>query len=143
MLSDIVAKYELMAKSKSIDLEVDIPEKDIFIFADFALIDRVFQNLLDNALKHTPSGEKILISIKTRANKSIEVTIKDTGVGIPKDELPYIFERYKKAKDNQKEGAGLGLAIVKRILDMHQIDIAVDSKINKGTSFRFDLPMAE
>ncbi len=143
MLSDIIAKYELIAKSKTIDLEVTMPEKDVFIYADFALIDRVFQNLLDNALKHTSSGEKVTISVKAQGSKSVEVSIKDTGIGIIEDELPYIFERYKKAKNNTKEGAGLGLAIVKKILDLHQIEISVDSKINKGTQFRFELPVVE
>lgn len=142
MLSDIVAKYELLAKSKSITLSVKNIEKDVSIFADIALIDRVFQNLLDNALKHTPAGESVQIVIEQNENQFVTIRIQDTGVGIPKDELPFIFDRYKKIKGNTKEGSGLGLAIVKKILDLHKVEINVTSELNKGTSFTFALPVS-
>jgi len=140
LLSDIVMKYQLIAKSKSIDFKVDIPEENIIVYADLTLIDRVFQNLLDNALKHTPHGGQILVKIRKTNNKSVEITIKDTGIGISKEELPYIFKRYRKSKENIKEGTGLGLAIVKKILELHNIDIKVESELNRGTSFSFTIP---
>lgn len=140
LLSDIVMKYDLIAKSKSINFEVEMFEKNTLVFADITLIDRVFQNLLDNALKHTKEGGKVLISIKNSNTNSIEAIIKDAGVGISSEELPYIFDRYRKGMANNKEGTGLGLAIVKKILDLHKIDLKVESQLNKGTSFSFNLP---
>ena len=144
MLSDIIMKYELLAKSKSISLTIENVEKDVFIYADIALIDRVFQNLLDNALKHTPHGESISVVIdENESNGMVSIKIQDTGVGIPKDELPFIFDRFKKIKGNTKEGSGLGLAIVKKILELHEVEINVQSELDKGTAFYFDLPMAK
>lgn len=142
MLSDVIMKYSLIAKSKKVDFEIDMIDKDVSIYADIALIDRVFQNLLDNALKHTSEGEKVKISIKNMNANFLQVIIQDTGIGISKDELPYIFDRYKKSKNNKKEGAGLGLAIVKKILEMHQVEILVESQVNEGTVFKFHLPLA-
>ncbi|MBO6517026.1 MAG: HAMP domain-containing histidine kinase [Bacteroidia bacterium] len=140
MLSDIAMKYDLMAKSKSITLEIDMDD-DHTVFADIALIERVFQNLLDNAIKHTSEGEKITVSVQNPTNESVEVCIQDTGVGIADDELPYIFDRYKKG--NKKDGSGLGLAIVKKILDLHKIEISVQSEVNQGTAFSFQLPILQ
>ena len=143
MLSDIVMKYELLAKSKSINLHIANVENDVSVYADIALIDRVFQNLLDNALKHTPKGESIRIDIinPNKSKKYITIKIQDTGVGIPKDELPFIFDRFKKTNGNKQEGSGLGLAIVKKILELHKVDITVNSEVNKGTTFTFSLPV--
>ena len=144
MLSDIVAKFQLLAQIKSIALSIENVERDVSIYADIALIDRVFQNLLDNALKHTPEGESIKIGIeKDESSGFVIVNIEDTGVGIPKEELPYIFDRYKKIKGNTKEGSGLGLAIVKKILDLHNVEISVKSELNKGTAFTFALPISK
>lgn len=141
MLSDISAKYELIAQSKKIDLELDIAENTPPIYGDIALIDRVIQNLCDNAIKHTPEGGKITIAVQPKKGQ-VDVTIKDTGIGIPKEELPYIFERYKKAKGNVQAGSGLGLAIVKKILELHQSEIQVISEVSKGSLFSFSLPVA-
>jgi len=141
LLSDIVMNYKLIAKSKSIDFNVEIPNKNIMVYADLSLIDRVFHNLLDNALKHTPPGGKVFISVKQKKNEMVEIIIKDTGIGIAKEELPFIFDRYRKSKENKKEGTGLGLAIVKKILELHKTDIKVVSDTNKGTSFYFTLPV--
>lgn len=98
---------------------------------------------MDNALKHTPEGESITVGIeKNEVSGFVTVNIEDTGIGIPSEELPYIFDRYKKIKGNTEEGSGLGLAIVKKILDLHHVEINVTSELNKGTSFTFDLPIS-
>ena len=116
-------------------------EDNTMVFADIALMERVFQNLLENALNHTQSGGTVLISIEKKHRSSIEITIKDTGVGISSEELPYIFDRYKKGAYGTHKGTGLGLAIVKKILELHKLDIKVESEMNVGTSFSFKLPV--
>ncbi|WP_339901899.1 HAMP domain-containing sensor histidine kinase, partial [uncultured Cyclobacterium sp.] len=141
LLSDMVMKFDLMAKSKSIDFKINMAENNTLVFADIALMERVFQNLLENALNHTPAGGTVLISIEKKATSSIEVTIKDTGIGISSEELPYIFDRYKKGAYGTHKGTGLGLAIVKKILELHKLDIKVESELNVGTTFSFRLPV--
>jgi signal transduction histidine kinase len=136
MISDIVSKYELISKSKDVDLSFECSAKNSNVNADIALINRVMQNLIDNAIKHTPSGGEIKILISS-SNKGVNVRVKDTGLGIPEKELPYIFDRYRKGKS--EGGTGLGLAIVKKILELHKSSINVISVYQKGTEFSFDL----
>ena len=136
MVSDIVSKYELIAKSNNLKLGFKSEGKNVYVFADIALINRVMQNLIDNAIKHTPEGGEVEVIIKS-INKQLQVTVKDTGVGIADGELPYIFDRYRKG--NSDTGTGLGLAIVKKILELHESAINVESVLNKGTSFSFSL----
>jgi len=140
LLHDVVQKYELLAGQHDITIETKIPQNLPLIYADIALIDRVLQNLIDNALKYTPQGGTVSLELHS-GPKDLQVTVADTGVGIPEADLPYIFDRYRKGKA-AKEGVGLGLAIVKKILELHQTDISVQSKNNQGTSFHFALPTA-
>ncbi len=139
---DCVQEYGLRAEQKQIDLSIHTKEDDCYVVADIALIHRVLQNLIDNALRHTPSGGAVKISVlKSDGQVSIEVT--DTGRGIQTHEIPHIFDRYYQSQLQQPSdelGTGLGLAIVKRILELHKSKINVVSQINKGTSFTFDLP---
>lgn len=139
---DLYSKYQLLAKEHAVDLNIELKEDLPLVFADIALVERVFQNLLDNALKFTPEGGKITLQINSDA-AHVKVTIQDTGKGIAPQDQTYIFERYRKASGADKEnaGAGLGLAIVKKILDIHHTNIKVISKPNQGTAFQFDLPV--
>ena len=143
LLQDIQQKYSLELKAKNITLNLEFPHNHQMINADIAMMEKVFQNLIDNSLKFTPSGGKININFINKS-KSILVTFSDTGCGIAKEELPYIFDRYHKSKrvvSNQK-GTGLGLAIVKKILELHNIEILVESEKNKGTAFYFEINAA-
>ena len=112
------------------------------VFADISLVERVIQNLMDNALKFTPEGGTITLQL-SHNESNVEFTVKDTGMGISEQDQTYIFERYRKAKASTKEnfGAGLGLAIVKKILDIHDASIRVISKPNHGAAFQFALPV--
>jgi len=97
--------------------------------------------LLDNAIKFTPEHGKIE-PIAKKANCVVEVSIKDTGIGIDKDELPNIWERFYKtdqSRSKDKIGSGLGLAIIKNIVKMHQQNIWVESELGKGSKFTFTL----
>ncbi len=142
---DCVQEFGLSAKNKEINLSIETKENDCFVVADIALIHRVLQNLIDNAIRHTPSGGNVKISVlKADGHASIEVS--DTGRGIQTHEIPHIFDRYYQSQLQQPSdelGTGLGLAIVKRILELHKSKINVVSQINKGTSFTFDLPQPQ
>jgi two-component system sensor histidine kinase ResE len=103
----------------------------------------VLQNLIDNALKHTPSGGVVSVSA-IAGSESIEFVIEDSGVGIAEEQLSFIFDRYQRSStiDKRKSsGTGLGLAIVKKIMEIHHSRITVRSKLNEGTSFNFWLPV--
>ena len=139
LVSDILMQYKLLAESKNISLVLESPENLPPVFADIALTDRVLQNLLDNALKFTPDGGKITVNLKNRPS-GVEVYISDTGIGIEKADQAYIFERYNQLDTGgTKKGMGLGLAIVKKILDLHHVNINVNSIPGQGTTFWFEL----
>lgn len=143
LVHDVVQKFMLKAEEKQLDLAIVCDEQTPFIRADIAMIERVFENLLENAIRHTPAGGTVKVSIIPRGNH-IAVELRDTGLGIPQDELPHIFDRfYKVDKSRNKEtlSSGLGLAISKRILELHNSDINVDSNEEKGTVFSFQLPL--
>ena len=140
LLQDIQQKNSLIIKSKEIGFNIEAAQNLPMIKADIAMMEKVFQNLLDNSLKFTPAGGEINIKLINNIN-SMLIKFSDTGCGIEKDELPYIFERYHKSKrvvSNQK-GTGLGLAIVKKILELHGINISVESEKDSGTTFYFEV----
>lgn len=133
---DIIYALTPLAKQKNLNLEL-ISDKDLIISADKNLIERVFTNLISNAIKFTSEGN-VSLNIK-QDNQDYKITIKDTGVGIPKEELPKIFNKYHQA-DRNVRGYGLGLTIVKQIIEAHQGKIEVASEMNKGTEFYITLP---
>ncbi|MFT4758898.1 MAG: signal transduction histidine kinase [Paraglaciecola sp.] len=141
MAQDVFHKYQILAKEKEIELKLNMPKDLPMVFADLGLVERVIQNLMDNALKFTPNGGKIQLDLRP-LNDSVEIKIVDNGPGISEEQQAYIFERYNKAnrKGEQTGGAGLGLAIVKKILELHDATIRVQSQLNQGTAFMFQLP---
>jgi len=100
------------------------------------------QNLIDNALKFTPAGGRIIIQTN-KAKRGIEVSVSDSGIGIPEEENELVFGRYYKGHDftKYKNNTGLGLAIAKKILDLHNSSLVLHSRVNEGTSFAFELPL--
>ncbi len=137
---DLLAKFKVIAEQKEIRLVLDNPKENSMVFADVSLVERALQNLIENAIKFTEPGGKVVLSLK-RKNRNVEISITDTGTGIPLCEQPYIFDRYKQVdKSTPKQGHGLGLAIVKKIMDLHDTTIVVLSKPKEGSSFIFNLP---
>jgi len=107
------------------------------------MMERVLQNLIDNAIKFTPDGGIIDLQLK-KEKDDIIISISDSGEGIVDTELSHIFDRYNRSKrteSNSNDGLGLGLAIVKKILEVHNIEINVESKKNIGTTFSFRVPV--
>lgn len=137
LLTSSLEEYQVLAKKKDIQLVMDCPENSPAIYADISLIERVIQNLMDNALKFTPEKGKINVTI-AGDDKEVKISIADTGSGITKEQQSKIFNRYEKTKNST--GAGLGLAIVKKILALHKGIIHVKSEQGKGTQFIFSLP---
>ncbi len=138
---DVIQKFDLRAQQQDIHLEVDIDSDVPYVEADIGLIERVLDNLVDNALKNTPAQGTIRLTLDSDG-KLVTVQVADTGRGIADDELPHIFQRfYKKPEnDNQQTGAGLGLAIAQRIVELHGSRLLVESMLHQGTQFYFALP---
>lgn len=142
LVNDITNKYQLIAKEKNISISTFLSRELPPVYADVALIERVMQNLVDNALKFTPAGGKITITTN-KLEEAIEVTVADTGIGIPESEREQIFGRYYKANNftDLKNSTGLGLAIIKKILDLHQSSLQLVTEVNSGSAFIFKLPV--
>ncbi|MFK7906787.1 MAG: sensor histidine kinase [Chitinophagales bacterium] len=145
LVQDAYYKYDVLAKGKGIELKTQITNGMPMVLGDIALIERVLQNLLDNAIKFTPEGGSISIDLCKKDN-AIEVQVSDTGIGISNEQIPYVFERYQthNRTNGVKEtigGIGLGLAIVKKILELHDTVPVVSSKLQEGAKFSFQLPV--
>lgn len=149
LLQDVVASYQLESTRRGVRLQFGagshLPTE---VHADIGLIERVFQNLVDNALRHTPAGGSVTLALKP-VGGYVEVSVSDTGSGITREDLPHVFERYWRAPASEDESArvtgtsaGLGLAIVKRILELHGSVVRVTSEPRQGTCFAFGLQVA-
>jgi signal transduction histidine kinase len=143
LIHDVVQEFELQAREADVSLEVNPPDAAVSVYADISLIQRVLENLVGNALKYTPAGGKVSISVRPSA-AGVGVSVSDNGPGIPEEALPRIFDRFYKAEgqgDSGRGSMGLGLAIAKRILELHSGEIRVVSKEHQGTQFYFNLPL--
>jgi signal transduction histidine kinase len=136
---DVAQKFDLSAKQKQITIQIDQHSGLPLVNADIAMIERVIENLIENALRFTPSGGSIRLTFIPQ-NEDVSVCVHDTGCGIPEEDLPFIFDRFYQ-RDKTQEGkmgyAGLGLAIAKRILELHNKPIHVESTPGSGTTFTF------
>jgi signal transduction histidine kinase len=139
LVQDVVQEFQLRAQEKGVELHAELSERLPFVRADIRLIERVLENLIANALRHTPAGGAIEIALRQEEGR-VKVAIRDSGAGIPAEQLPHIFERFHQApSDEESTGAGLGLAISKRILELHQSMIEASSQRDRGTTFTFRL----
>ena len=138
VLEDIKAR----ANTRGIDFDVEMPPSAVKMKGVRLYIEEAIMNLLANSLKYTPRGGKITFRVKD-THEHIVIQIKDTGIGIPKDEIAYIFDEFYRgsnAKDMEKEGTGLGLAITKEIVELHKGKILVESEEGKGSNFSVEFP---
>jgi two-component system, OmpR family, phosphate regulon sensor histidine kinase PhoR len=144
-LVDTVNEVVEMLHGKSVEKEINLwfeeyPE-EVFIEGDIYRLKQVFINIISNALLYTPNGGAVSITIEESPEKVL-VHIKDTGMGIEKEEIPRIFERFyrvNKARDRNSGGTGLGLAIVKHLLEAHKGKVTVESELGKSTTFSVEL----
>jgi signal transduction histidine kinase len=142
-----VQNYRLAAQQRGVLLSLAAgSHMQAKVLADIAMIERVLQNLIDNALRYTAAGGTVLLAIENRG-AFMQISVSDTGRGIENRHLPHIFERYWRATTDAEDAgtstsSGLGLAIVKRILDLHGSVVRVHSELKRGTRFEFLLPQA-
>jgi signal transduction histidine kinase len=132
------------AAAKGLVLQADLPVDLPLTNVDPQRIGQVLGNLLSNALTHTPSGREIVVAARM-VDSEVEVSVRDTGEGIPPEHLPYIFERFYRADKSRSRvtgGTGLGLAIARQLVEAHGGRIEVESEVGRGTQFTFTLPVA-
>ena len=141
---DVMQKFELKTAQKNLSVSYDIPEYSPFVQGDIALIERVLENLIENAIKFSHKGGSLTICIAP-SEGNLEVKVVDTGIGIAEEELPKLFQRFycvDKSRSDKTKSSGLGLAIAHRILQLHGSNIRVKSMPGEGSSFFFSLPIA-
>lgn len=140
-LKRVVSTQESIAANKDIEIVFEAPKKDVQLLADEQRLEQVWTNIISNAIKYTNDGGLITITMK-RTTKDVEVDIEDTGIGMSKEVISHIFERfYREDKARNIEGNGLGLAIVKSIVDLHKGKIEVESTVDVGTIIKVKLPL--
>jgi heavy metal sensor kinase len=143
LLAEITQDIEALAQEKGLRLDFD-PMDAVAVRGDRVRLRQLFLNILDNALRYTPGGGTITGSVVRRDDQAV-VTIGDTGIGIPEEHLPFIFDRFyrvDKVRTNGEGGTGLGLSIATSIARMHGGAIEVESRVGEGSVFRIILPLA-
>ena len=140
-MNRVISTQENQAMEKNIEIVFEMPKKEIFIEGDEQRLEQVWTNIISNAIKYTNEGGLITITMK-KNSKDIEISIEDTGIGMSKEVVSHIFERfYREDKARNVEGNGLGLAIVKSIVDLHHVKIDILSQVDVGTNFIVRLPI--
>ncbi len=146
LLEDLGRNFKPSIREKGFQFSITLPDRPILVAGDRTRIERVFANLLSNAMKFTNSGGRIHIAVSEPKDGKVCVRVEDTGCGIPQEAQRFIFDRYRQTDGSVRRkfgGTGLGLAIVKRILRAHGVDIEVRSEAGKGSAFCFELPTSE
>ena len=141
LVYDVVNKFSIQAGDKNIDIEVDNHNDNPMVMADIGLIERVLDNLLQNAIHYTSDNGRVVIRFEITEDHLIRVLVCDTGPGINDKQQQLIFERFHQAHSPERSSghAGLGLAIVKKIIELHKQTIWVESQPGKGSIFNFTL----
>jgi two-component system OmpR family sensor kinase/two-component system sensor histidine kinase BaeS len=145
LLADLTASFSSQAASLGIDLKTRLANAEQKVTADYDRLNQALSNLIANALRHTPSGGTVSLqaeSVESDSNYKLLITVRDTGSGIPAEDLPFIFDRFWRGDKSRRERthSGLGLAIAKQLLHAHGGTIEVESELGKGTTFAIELP---
>ncbi len=166
LLNRIVQSFESQAKLKGIELKFQSEQDEIIAYVDREKMENIFYNLLSNAMKFTPQGGTVCVTVNIPLNPPskgdfrippfeggpggmsgyIQITVSDTGIGIPSDRLDKVFDRFYQVDDSytrEHEGSGIGLALTKELVDLHHGKIEVRSELNKGTTFTVYLPLGK
>jgi heavy metal sensor kinase len=139
LLKEVANDVDILAKQKNIQVNYNRLD-NVSVMADPSYLKRLFLNILDNAIKYTPQGGRIYLAINKNSTFA-KVDVRDTGIGIPQEELPHVFDRfYRTSKAQEKRGFGLGLAIAQSIILAHKGKIEVTSIPSRGTTFSIYLP---
>ncbi|WP_242947098.1 PAS domain-containing sensor histidine kinase [Clostridium haemolyticum] len=144
LVEDICLYCASYINSKNLELIFDTETEEKIISCDALIMERIILNLLSNAIKFTPSGGRITVNIYDKDNE-IQISVKDTGIGIPENRQELIFERFiqvDKSLSRNHEGSGVGLSLVKAFVNLHNGNIKVNSKVGYGSEFLITLPVA-
>ncbi|MCP4298795.1 MAG: HAMP domain-containing histidine kinase [Proteobacteria bacterium] len=143
LIQDVILKFNPEVEKTNLQLAVDMPKNLPLVSADIGLIERVLQNLVDNAIRYSP--EKSVISIRiSPLVENLRVDVLDEGSGIFSEDLPFIFDRFYRGQQDtsrNSRGSGLGLAIASKIISLHNSELSVESSPDKGSCFSFTLPL--
>lgn len=142
VIQKVIDLMKVEADHKKIDLQFPAPSQDPIVHADRTSMEGIFTNLISNAIKYTPEGGRVVVTL-TEEGGFAKATVSDTGIGIKKEDLPRIFDKFYRVKSietRQIVGTGLGLSIVKSIVDAHLGSISVESEEGGGTTFTVVLP---
>jgi OmpR-family two-component system manganese-sensing sensor histidine kinase len=163
LLTEVVEEQSAIAAQRDISLTLELAETEsnpsntepFTILGDYDQLSRLFINLVSNSLQYTPKAGSVTVKLNTTQHhgiSSLQVQVQDTGIGIPEEALPHLFERFYRVDPARsrsetratpgKTGTGLGLAIAKAICDTHHGSIRVQSKLKQGTTFTVQLPIA-
>jgi signal transduction histidine kinase/ligand-binding sensor domain-containing protein/DNA-binding response OmpR family regulator len=145
--------FESLASVNDIELEFTGPDEPITVYLDREQYEKIITNLLFNALKFTPEGGEVIVNINPSlpplnevALRGIEIKVTDTGIGIPADHVPHIFDRFYQVEDSyakDSQGSGIGLALTKELVELHHGEISVESEVGQGTEFTIRLPLGK
>ncbi len=142
LFAQVVTIVQPEADGRDIDLSYRLATQPLLIHADPQQLERILLNLIGNAIKYTPSGGVVQIAAEQNADQVV-IDVKDTGYGIPNEELPYIFDRFRRVEQlkDKAVGTGLGLAITKALVEEHHGEISVQSEVGQGSVFTLRLPI--
>jgi len=142
LYQEVIEPLTTRTKAKSQQVKIDIPNDLPTVYADGEKVRQVLINLLDNAIKYTPAGGVIKVSMLHRTTQKVQVSISDNGLGIPVENQKQIFEeQFRLPRDQDQEGYGIGLALCQRIIRAHYGQLWVDSLPQQGSCFHFTLPV--
>jgi len=142
---DYVESYYGVASSNKQTFEAHFPDEPMLVNMVTEVLRRVVQNLVENGLRYTPEGGTITLTLESTATDAV-LKVSDTGIGIPEDELPRIYDRFYRASNalaKSRKGTGLGLAITKKTVELHDGSIEIESEVGVGTTFIVKLPLVE
>ncbi len=138
LLTDVCQMFRQQAQKKEIEIDLSAEKaQDLQIELDATKVTQAFNNILSNAIKFTPNRGKVQVTLEDQPNCA-QIQVTDTGIGIPEDKIPVLFDKFTKARRAGTSGektTGLGMSITKQIIDQHDGEIAVNSKVNEGTTF--------
>jgi len=141
--SEVVKDLAIAASDHGLELTAEVPALPVFVFADAGRLQQVLHNLIENSLRYTEPGGSIRVAVAAVPGEA-RITVADTGIGIPEADLPFVFERFYRAKRSRAAnpgGSGLGLSIVRWIVEAHKGRVSAESVVGKGSTFTVHLPV--